>query len=305
MSRQTLIDQEERQRYEQGMRVLKGPQEFVMYQPDLTVRVWYGAEPDSYNEHWHSAVEVILPSKGEIRCDVEDIAYTVGAQDVMFIPAGKLHRLQTPDGSVRNLILFDPACINAIHHSAAVQQALQAPLLLLHDADAQLCEQIRSILFTLMKHYYDHQPAANLLCYSELLRVYALLGQHYQANAAPNVEEQQPMTEPIRHALNRVFDYVGVHYAEKLSLDDAAAVAGFSKFYFSRIFSQYTGMPFSQYLLRQRIDSATRLLITTNSRLLDIAMQSGFSSLSTFNRVFRHFHGCTPTEYRTMYQAQP
>ena len=308
MRKQNLIDLSERSQFEKGRRVMKGQQEFVTYRDDMSFRVWYGVEPDFYNEHWHSAVEIVVPHKGNMLYSIEGVPYVVGELDVLFIPAGKVHSMETPPGSVRNLILFDPQCLNSIRNSSAYQPMLDSEILLTNAQDDPLCGQVRTKLFNLMEKYYQRSPVNNLLCYSAILDIYATLAQHYidthPVDSQMVAHDDSFITEPIRQALNRVFDYVNVHYAEKITLDTAAAVAGFSKFYFSRIFSQFTQLPFSQYLLRKRIMVASKLLYTTDQRLLAIAIQSGFSSLSTFNRVFKNHHGCTPTEYRILYREQ-
>ncbi|MBQ6415221.1 MAG: helix-turn-helix transcriptional regulator, partial [Butyrivibrio sp.] len=52
-----------------------------------------------------------------------------------------------------------------------------------------------------------------------------------------------------------------------------------------------------------RVLMAQELLGDTDLSVMDIAMQSGFFSLSTFNRVFKDTNGCSPTEYRKLYRA--
>ena len=308
MKKQNLIDLSERSQFEKGLRVMKGTQEFVTYRDDMSFRAWYGTEPDFYNEHWHSAVEIVLPHKGDMLYKIDGVPYRVGELDVMFIPAGKVHSMETPPGSVRNLILFDPQCMSVIRHPAGLQPVLDDVVVLTHENDEPVCGQVRVLLFELLDKYYGHTPVDNLLCYSTILQAYSMLAQHYiqvhSTDTASAAHDDLAMTVPVRQALHRVFDYVNAHYAEKITLDTAAAVAGFSKFYFSRIFSQYTNLPFSQYLLNRRIAVASKLLYSTDQRLLDIAIQSGFSSLSTFNRVFKNCHGCTPTEYRMLYRTR-
>ena len=78
MRKQNLIDLSERSQFEKGRRVMKGQQEFVTYRDDMSFRVWYGVEPDFYNEHWHSAVEIVLPHKGNMLYNIEGIPYVVG-----------------------------------------------------------------------------------------------------------------------------------------------------------------------------------------------------------------------------------
>ena len=97
---------------------------------------------------------------------------------------------------------------------------------------------------------------------------------------------------------NNVMEFIDTHYMDDLCLDDVAAAADFSKFHFSRLFKQYTGFTFCDYIRHRKIRAAEELLNQSDLSITEVAMQSGFVSLSTFNRVFRQFKHCSPTEYR-------
>ena len=79
-----------------------------------------------------------------------------------------------------------------------------------------------------------------------------------------------------------------------------ADMAGFSKYHFSRLFTQYTGHTFCDYLNMRRIRAAESLLSGDDLTVTEAAMQSGFSSIATFNRVFKSFKNCNPSEYRNL-----
>ena len=100
---------------------------------------------------------------------------------------------------------------------------------------------------------------------------------------------------------NDVLDYIDSHYTEELTLDDIADFSGFSKYHFTRLFKQYTDSTFYDYLSFRRIKSAEELLAKPELSITEIALQSGFSSISTFNRIFKQKKGCTPSEYRSLY----
>lgn len=303
MRKKQLVDISEKMKFDKGFRVMNGTQEFVTYFEGTTLRVWYGEEPDYYSEHWHAAMEIALPIKGELQYIVQGRETAVGQGDVLLIPANVMHSLRTPPGSIRNLVLFDPAPFQNLREPARLHGLLSEPLLLTEGDEA--CGPVRETLFEMVRLYYDGKYPLNLLCYQYLFRVFALVLEGRSRDTAPgdgSPLEPDPMPEAVRQALNRVFDYVDARCAEKITLESAAQVAGFSKYYFSRIFSQYTHLSFSRYVLNKRIAAASRLLCDTDLKLLDVAVQSGFASLSTFNRVFRVHHGCTPTEFRALYK---
>ena len=93
------------------------------------------------------------------------------------------------------------------------------------------------------------------------------------------------------------------HFNEDISLEDAARKAGLSKFYFSRIFKQYTGQTFYDYLSFLRIQAAETLLKDTSTPVSAIALACGYANISSFNRNFRKFQKCTPSQYRSLQRS--
>ena len=113
-------------------------------------------------------------------------------------------------------------------------------------------------------------------------------------------------TSPIKRReyfdrLNNVIDYIDSNYTSKITLEDAAAYSGFSKFHFSRLFKEYMNCTFYDYLIDRRIKATEVLLTNDELSITDIALQAGFSSIPTFNRTFKLKKGCTPGEYRTLF----
>jgi AraC-like DNA-binding protein/ligand-binding sensor protein len=91
---------------------------------------------------------------------------------------------------------------------------------------------------------------------------------------------------------------ISERYAEQLSLTDMARAVNMSAFYFCKSFKKTTGMTFTDYLARVRIEKVKNLLLDPGRRISEAAYDAGFQSLSQFNRVFRRIAGESPTVYR-------
>ena len=100
-----------------------------------------------------------------------------------------------------------------------------------------------------------------------------------------------------------VLKYIEQNYMQDISLDTLADIAGYSKFHFSRIFRQYNSMSYLQYINIQRTHAAEMLLLDQSIPITEVAMRSGFSSLSTFNRVFKEIKHCTPSDFQHLYRS--
>jgi AraC-like DNA-binding protein len=93
-------------------------------------------------------------------------------------------------------------------------------------------------------------------------------------------------------------EYLRERLDEPLSVEEIAAVAGMSRYHFSRKFQEHTGLPPMRYLREARCERATVLLATTDMPIKTVAAECGFESAAYFCRTFRRITSLTPSEYR-------
>ncbi len=91
---------------------------------------------------------------------------------------------------------------------------------------------------------------------------------------------------------------IAERHADELSLTTVAEAVNMSSFYFCKMFKKTTGMTFTDYLARVRVEQVKKLLLDADTRISEAAYAVGFQSLSQFNRVFRRIAGEAPTAYR-------
>ncbi len=303
MKQKPIVNAADRERFSQGFRVVKeDAHEFITYPANTSIRCWHRKDqPDSYEPHFHSAVEVLMSLQGELASVVEGVEYHIQAGEVMIIPAGCTHSLQMGGvGNERELILFEMNGVFSLKEFGAFRQMLSKPVYL--SADHPVRERAQSLLLEMLRVYRANEMLRNLHCYALLLEMYAALGEHYLLNSATQAE-MNALNRQLsgEDAFNRALDYVAENYMDDVTLDSLAAYAGFSRYTLSRMFRQYTGTTFTQYLNRKRVTMATDLLASTKMPVTQVALQCGFNSIATFNRVFREVKGCTPTQYRMIY----
>ena len=98
--------------------------------------------------------------------------------------------------------------------------------------------------------------------------------------------------------MQKAKEFIHLNYDKKITIDDMAKNAYISKYHFSRLFKEFTGITFQEYLTRQRIRHAEELLTDSKISITDIALASGFSSVSNFNRSFQMYNHCSPSQFR-------
>jgi AraC-like DNA-binding protein/ligand-binding sensor protein len=103
-------------------------------------------------------------------------------------------------------------------------------------------------------------------------------------------------TEPLM--ILKAREYITKNRTQSLSLTEVARVSGASVFHFCKVFRKTTGLTFTDYVARVRLEDAKAELLNPDRRISEIAYEVGFQSLTQFNRVFKRVFGQSPTEFR-------
>jgi AraC-like DNA-binding protein len=98
--------------------------------------------------------------------------------------------------------------------------------------------------------------------------------------------------------ITKARQFIAEHYTENLSLTQVASAVNTSSFYFCKQFRKVTGVSFTEFVSRTRIEKAKNFLLNDNLRVSEIAFAVGFQSLTHFNRVFKKIVRQSPTNYR-------
>ena len=102
----------------------------------------------------------------------------------------------------------------------------------------------------------------------------------------------------IHGDVERICQFLTENYSQKLSLEEIAAAAGYSKYYINRLFKQYKGTTVMDYLIRIRIQEAKKLLRSENYSVKQISMMVGYSEPNYFTLTFKKLEGVSPLKYR-------
>lgn len=285
-------------RFVDGFRIMQGEQEYITYKSQSSIRIWPSEEAFRYERHFHSAVEIILTLRGEVTIEMPTQTIRVGENQILVIPSDSPHSLAMGEDSKRLLFLFEPVMVMNMRDISYMTSVWSQPIYL--NEDSELRSRITALLLKVNEIYEAHEPMWNTMCYSYLLQVYAILGQYYLKRVTKPANGSRIDPE----IMNSAMAYIRQNYMDVLTLDDVANFVGFSRHYFSRTFKQFTGIAFSSFLTATRLDAAEDKLVFSDLPIQDIAFQCGFSSIATFNRVFKEYRKCTPSQYRLVYSER-
>ncbi len=158
-----------------------------------------------------------------------------------------------------------------------------------------LVERGVSLDFEELRRAYFSTRVVAAKQHEAIIKLLSIFAQHL-AMLSNQVLVQNANAEPP--IIARAKDYIHEHQTENLRLGHVAKHVNTSTFYFCKIFRKATGINFTDYLSRVRIEKSKNLLLNPNLRVSEIAFEVGFQSLTHFNRVFKKILGQSPTEYR-------
>jgi AraC-like DNA-binding protein len=131
--------------------------------------------------------------------------------------------------------------------------------------------------------------------YSGLICLLEIFAQQLSLTANQMMIQDTEAEPPM---VRRARAYIARHHADPIVLNDVARAMHVSPYYFCKIFKKATGLTFTDYLARTRVENAKNLLLNPHLRVSEIAYTVGFQSLTHFNRMFHQLAGESPTRFR-------
>ena len=270
--------------------------------PAFPFRLW-----DSYlrgfSFHWHELLEINYVLEGKISVSVDGKIFEAQQGDIIVINAGMVHGFFNPEQGTRIAIfqfglgLFDQSLID-LRDRAVQKLVFDRKIFISREEDRELYEKLESLLLAIRREYYGKEEGFHLAIKSRLYEMALIFLRELPAKTP--VSKDMVRHNYNNQILERVFSYIyGNSGNPGISLEEAAEVAALSKFYFARFFKMQTGQTFHTYLSQVRINRAKEYLTESDLPITEIAYLCGFSSIKTFNRLFKTFIGVAPSTYRS------
>lgn len=250
--------------------------------------------------HWHSEIEIIYIKKGAGLITVDFRPYKVKAPTLLLILPGQLHSIeQLEEYSMEyENIIFQPNMLIPKQPDTCSTDFL-LPLI-----NGKITVPT---LFTPVYPYFTDVVAPIDAC-DEISKTkpqgyeFFIKSQLYQFffvldNRCRNLVQPKKSNKSL-DKIKIVLKYIENNYMDKIPIADIAEVAGFSESHFMRYFKETMGTSFVDYLKEYRLTMASRLLVASDSAILDIAAEVGFENLSYFNRAFKQKYQMTPSAFR-------
>ncbi|MCR5306922.1 MAG: helix-turn-helix domain-containing protein [Oscillospiraceae bacterium] len=279
---------------------LSGEYETVEYENKRFVMLYDNSEFEFYPTHWHNAVEIIMPIENTFTVKTGAKEFLLRERDIIIIPPGELHTLPPQEGR-RIIFQCDNSVLSGVSALEAVMPVFQEPLHIKPDTERDLYLLAKKQILDIYSEYYANTEISDVRIYLNLINLLVAVREFQIEQSQQSFACAKDKLYQYSEKFKLVLKYIDQNYMYDISLDKLAAIAGYSKFHFSRIFKQYNSMSYIQYINLRRTRAAEMLLLDPSIPITEVAMRAGFSSLSTFNRIFKEFKHCTPSSYQRFY----
>jgi len=255
----------------------------LLYEEKTSYRFRKETDPADFPIHIHNAVEVCVMLEGTCRVLYENRKFPIGAGDIFFAFPNQPHGYEDNTGTVRYLLILPVKPHLEMFYKPLTETVPESPVL--------------------RKGTWEHLGLFEILQLGarDADKASAEVMQGYFAVIVGKLLSLMKLKHNDRDSeniLRSILLYIHAHYREPINRREIARAIGYNESYISHVFSQVLHMSLAQYINTLRIDDAQNLLRHTKRSVTQIALELGFGSIRSFNRVFLQQTGMTPKEYR-------
>ena len=256
--------------------------------------------------NWHERLELTMPLDGPLHMRMGDLRVELAAGDIVVVDNLKLHNVEDLPGLNTRVVVmsFMPEFVYA-PGSPACDYTFLLPFYTKREGHAhvlratdELAAPVHLAMVELLQRYFrSGETHFQSGCKASFLQILYHMARRFQASEVLRSEFVQRRQQADR--LARLFEYVRINYAERITVDQAMKLVHMSQSLFMKIFKKVSGMTFVAHVTRVRINHALRLLRETDLTVAEIAARTGFPDQSYFDRRFKQAFGKSPRQYRT------
>ena len=251
----------------------------------------YYAGKYDLDSHFHQLAELIVVLEGEIWVTVNGRRLTAAGGSAVLIPPFSPHSFETPERCEIWICLFSADFVQDVTEGRDVFAYSRGVLFKMSEG----------VLAYTLPRLMDNRQQFMTFTADSKRQAKTLL--HVFYNEAAEAASWVKDTGGIGATLRAISLYVTEHAKEDITRESVADALGLHPVYVSRCCNAIPNMNFRRLLNSARIDIAKDILATTNLKLINVALECGFTCERSFHRAFVEICGCTPGEYRRRGEA--
>lgn len=245
--------------------------------------------------HWHGSVELLCCLSGELQLWLgpNKKSYLLEAGDVVLINSNEVHSSQSPSANHVIVVQLPLSYLDKITDGAYNKEWLFHLNSMTNSRKED--KRVVQLLREMLSFINDSGLYYKFMLKGKMYELLAILVSYYQIELTV---KPKLIAKQNQQNIAEIMSYIQMHFKEDLSVKVLAGLFNYSESYFSKLFKKHVGMNVSDYVSSIRIDHAHNLLLSSDWRILDIALDSGFNNPRTFYSAFEKIYGQSPSDYR-------
>lgn len=268
------------------------------------IRVIHTGDQFNFAAHWHEEVEMVFVEGDYGRIGVNSCIYELQKGDVLVIKPGDVHCFLPGTQNLTIMLfrmeLFTSSFIEDTDWLGMKQLFNKTTVI-----PASTCKErdLGEYLSALSAEERNRQAGYKWAMIARLYDFIVQLLRTIDPSEDSKTLNWQITTSKKFEFIEGVCEYLEEHYAENIKLDQVADHIKFSKFYVCKLFKDIKGITLMEYLNHFRIIKSEWALLFSEDSILDIAVSHGFNNINSFNRLFKKYNDCTPSDFRKKHKT--
>ncbi len=244
------------------------------------------------DKHWHSDLELIFVVKGSIEVRYNKKERILSEGNIILINPNVVHSIKSLDD---NLLLVIQMTKEMLYTKLNKYIEIDLEFINFVEMQTSAYKKISKILAEMAIIYVNKDDDNFLILKSLFYKLLHIMVKHR------NFEKENEISEKGEKDFERLLEILEVankHFTEEITLVEYAEMFSLTPQYFGNYFKKVFGVSFMQHIIDLRIAKAQALLIESDKTMAEISQECGFSSIKSFNTLFKRKVGNTPSEER-------
>lgn len=262
--------------------------------------------------HWHEEMEISLVKQGQVEVSIGDDTFILKEGESILVNQNVLHTIHpaSKENCVIQVVVFHPAYLFGYGETYMCTKYLNPIVATISMKHLLLQEKnpfnnkVKKLIDCIIADNLEKKFGYELSTKRNLCDLWLLLLNNLSNNPPAIVETSALSSDKTRTKQGLM--YIQENYAETITLDSLAEAIHISKSECCRCFKRSLNLTPFEYIIKYRIYMSTRLMMQRNPKsdsISELALSVGFNNTSYYNKWFKHYLKCTPSQYKRYIQS--
>ena len=267
-------------------------QNYDIHEDGILVEYWTSG--DYQPVHWHDSVEIDYILNGSASIILDGTEHRLVPGEFIVVDTNQLHEARCTQTYMMVVVRIDDDLIQRLMDNRRNFQIICSRSELTDElvpAYLEICDLLKKLVPLYVKQPLGYRIGSQGIVYDILFRLISSF-------SIPLYREDLPVPGRGQLRVKEIVSYIEEHHSEQLTLDQVAGQFGLSGNYFSRMFHQNIGIPFTKHVNHVRLTHIYHDICSTDDPIMEILDRHGCTNYKKFSRMFKTVYGDTPRAIR-------